>query len=105
MFTGASASLRGKAGFAHFSSAKAGLRMLSQAMAKEFGPQNIHVAHVVIDGIINGEKVKNIYPDLNLDINDALDIKAIAESYWQLHVQDKSAWTHELDLRPYSESF
>lgn len=105
IFTGASASLRGKPGFAHFSSAKAGLRMLSQAMAKEFGPSGIHIAHVVIDGIIDGEKLRSAYPDLKHNIDHFLNINSIAESYWQLHIQDKSAWTHELDLRPYSEDF
>jgi len=107
IFTGASASLRGRPGFAHFSAAKAGLRMLSQSMAREFGPQGLHVAHVVIDGGINGTKLKSILPGI-LDqrgLDGLLNIDAIAETYWQLHLQHPTAWTHEIDLRPFKESF
>lgn len=107
LFTGASGSLRGKAGFAHFAAAKAGLRMLSQSMARELGPQGIHVAHVVIDGGIRGDRLLSRLPQLAelRGENGLLDIDAIAESYWQLHLQHPSAWTQELDLRPFKEDF
>lgn len=107
LFTGASGSLRGKAGFAHFAAAKAGLRMLSQSMARELGPQGIHVAHVVIDGGIEGERLLKLMPQLAQARGEhgLLNIDAIAEAYWQLHLQHPSAWTQELDLRPFKESF
>ena len=105
IFTGASASLRGKAMFAQFASAKAGLRSLAQAMAREFGPKGIHVAHIVIDGIVDGDRLRNIAPAFieKQGEQGALDPAAIAESYWQVYKQHKTAWTHELDLRPYKE--
>lgn len=107
LFTGASASLRGRPGYAHFSAAKAGLRMISQSMAREFGPQGLHVAHVVIDGGINGNRLKSAMPDIidKRGLNGLLDIDAIAETYWHLHQQPPSAWTQEIDLRPFKESF
>jgi len=107
IFTGASASLRGRAGFAHFSAAKAGLRMISQSMAREFGPQGIHVAHVVIDGGINGERLLTAVPDRLIQVgeNGLLGIDAIADMYWNIHVQHPSAWTQEVDLRPFKEKF
>ncbi len=107
LFTGASASLRGRPAFAHFSAAKAGLRMLSQSMAREFGPQGLHVAHVVIDGGIDGERIKSLRPEIveERGPNGLLDIDAIAETYWQLHAQHPSAWTQEIDLRPFKEPF
>ncbi|RKH38634.1 SDR family NAD(P)-dependent oxidoreductase [Corallococcus sicarius] len=107
LFTGASASLRGKPGFAQFAAAKAGLRMISQSMAREFGPQGLHVAHVVIDGGINGERLRSLAPQPVLPREDdgLLDSDAIAETYWQLHRQHRSAWTQEVDLRPFKESF
>jgi len=107
LFTGASASLRGKAGFALFAQAKAGLRMLAQSLAREFGPQGIHVAHVVIDGVVDGDRVRNAVPDyVDAQGEDgALSPAAIAESYWQLHQQHRSVWTHELDLRPFKENW
>jgi NAD(P)-dependent dehydrogenase (short-subunit alcohol dehydrogenase family) len=107
IFTGASASLRGRPGFAHFSAAKAGLRMLSQSMAREFGPQGVHVAHVVIDGGINGSRLKASHPGIVSErgLDGLLNIDAIAEAYWQLHLQRPTAWTHELDLRPFKEPF
>lgn len=107
VFTGASGSLRGKAGFAHFAAAKAGLRMLSQSMARELGPQGIHVAHVVIDGGIHGERLLSKLPFLAdaRGENGLLKVDAIAENYWQLHRQHPSAWTQELDLRPFKEEF
>jgi NAD(P)-dependent dehydrogenase (short-subunit alcohol dehydrogenase family) len=107
IFTGASASLRGKPNFAGFAAAKAGLRAIAQAMAREYGPQGLHVAHVVIDGGIAGERLLGRAPNLRdqLGADGLLDINAIAEAYWQIHAQHRSAWTHELDLRPYNESF
>jgi NAD(P)-dependent dehydrogenase (short-subunit alcohol dehydrogenase family) len=103
IFTGASASLRGKAGFAQFAAAKAGLRMISQSMAREFGPIGLHVAHTIIDGGIDGERLRSRRPDVDAD--GLLNIDAIAESYWHIHRQHPSAWTQELDLRPYKENF
>ena len=107
LFTGASASLRGKPGFAHFSAAKAGLRAVAQSMAREYGPHGIHVAHVVIDGAIDGERIHNRFPQLAAERgpDGLLGIDAIAENYWLLHRQPRSAWTQELDLRPYKEPF
>ncbi|TIX92411.1 SDR family NAD(P)-dependent oxidoreductase [Rhizobium sp. P44RR-XXIV] len=103
IFTGASASLRGKAGYAQFAAAKAGLRMISQSMAREFGPLGLHVAHTIIDGGIDGERLRARRPDM--DASGLLNIDAIAESYWHIHRQHPSAWTQELDLRPYKENF
>jgi NAD(P)-dependent dehydrogenase (short-subunit alcohol dehydrogenase family) len=107
IFTGASGSLRGKPGYAHFAAAKAGLRMISQSMAREFGPQGLHIAHVVIDGGINGTRLKSQRPDavVQRGADGLLNIDAIAETYWQLHLQHPTAWTQELDLRPFKESF
>ena len=106
-FTGASASLRGRPNFAHFAVAKAGLRNLAQALAREYGPQGIHVAHVIIDGVVNGDIVRGRFGDYLECLGDdgALDPDAIAEAFWALHSQPASAWTHELDLRPYKESW
>lgn len=107
LFTGATASLRGKPPFTAFAAAKAGLRSLSQSFAREFGPQNVHVAHVVIDGSINGERVRSRAPQRleQLGAEGALQLEDIAEAYWYLHSQPRSAWTQELDLRPFKESF
>lgn len=107
IFTGASASLRGRSGFAQFAAAKAGLRMIAQSMAREYGPQGIHVAHVVIDGGIAGERLLSRMPERAqaAGADGLLDIAAIAETYWQIHGQHASAWTHEVDLRPYKETF
>ena len=107
IFTGASASLRGKPGFAHFAAAKAGLRMIAQSMAREFGPQGLHVAHVVIDGGIDGDRLRRSGAALIAERGEdgLLGIEAIAEAYWQVHRQPRSAWTHELDLRPFKENF
>ena len=106
-FTGASGSLRGKANFAPFASAKAGLRNLAQSIAREFGPQNIHVGHVVVDGGIAGERLLSFRPSLAEERgpDGMLGIDAIAEAYWFMHHQQRSAWTLELDLRPWSENF
>jgi NAD(P)-dependent dehydrogenase (short-subunit alcohol dehydrogenase family) len=107
LFTGASASLRGKPGYAQFAAAKAGLRAVAQSMAREFGPLGIHVAHVVIDGGIAGERLLRRVPQLGAERGEdgLLGIAAIADAYWHLHTQQRSAWTQELDLRPYKESF
>jgi NAD(P)-dependent dehydrogenase (short-subunit alcohol dehydrogenase family) len=107
IFTGATASLRGKPPFTAFASAKAALRSLAQSMAREFGPLGIHVAHVVIDGGIDGEKLNSAVPQLKEQrgADGLLNIDAIADAYWHLHTQHPSAWTHELDLRPVKEAF
>lgn len=107
IFTGASGSLRGKPGFAHFAAAKAGLRMISQSMAREYGPKGLHVAHVVIDGGIFGERLQAAFPERveRAGPDGLLGYDAIAENYWMLHRQPKSAWTQELDLRPSMESW
>jgi NAD(P)-dependent dehydrogenase (short-subunit alcohol dehydrogenase family) len=106
-FTGASGSLRGMPGFAHFGASKAGLRMISQSMAREFGPQGIHIAHVIVDGAIEGDRVRSLFPGIfeQLGENGALSTNAIAETYWQLHLQHPSAWTQEMDVRPFKERF
>jgi NAD(P)-dependent dehydrogenase (short-subunit alcohol dehydrogenase family) len=107
IFTGASASLRGKAAFAAFAAAKAGLRVVSQSFAREFGPRGIHVAHVIVDGSIDGDKIFGVIPDIaQLKGPDGLiGTEAIAGAYWYLHTQHRSAWSQEIDLRSYSESF
>ncbi len=107
LFTGASASLRGRPNFVAFAAAKAGLRAVSQAFAREFGPKGIHVAHVVIDGAIDGHRINTLVPQLaQMKGEDGLlDLDAIAESYWQLHLQHRSAWSQEIDLRPFKEPF
>ncbi|WP_395606563.1 SDR family NAD(P)-dependent oxidoreductase [Pseudomonas sp. B22129] len=107
LFTGATASLRGKPPYAAFAAGKAGLRSLSQSFAREFGPQNVHVAHVVIDGSIDGEKVRSRAADYleRLGEDGALKLDDIADAYWYLHTQPRSAWTQELDLRPFKEPF
>jgi NAD(P)-dependent dehydrogenase (short-subunit alcohol dehydrogenase family) len=107
IFTGASASLRGKPGFAHFAAAKAGLRMIAQSMAREYGPLGLHVAHVVIDGGINGDRLLSRAPALSKERGEdgLLGIEAIADTYWNVHRQQRSAWTQEVDLRPFKERF
>lgn len=107
LFTGATASLRGSAGFAAFAGAKHGLRSLAQSMARELGPQGVHVAHVVIDGAIDTPFITERFPErYALKTQDGiLNPDAISENYWQLHRQHRSAWTHELDLRPWIEKW
>jgi len=107
LFTGASASLRGRPQFTAFAAAKAGLRMVAQSMAREFGPLGIHVAHVIIDGLIDGDRAREVASDavISRGVDGLLLPEAIAEAYWQLHTQHRSAWTQELDLRPFSETF
>ena len=107
LFTGASASLRGRANYGAFNSAKAGLRTLAQAMAKEYGPKGIHVGHVVIDGAIAGEKIKRHLPELakKLGEDGMIKIEGIVDGYEYLYNQSPQAWTFELDLRTYIEKW
>jgi NAD(P)-dependent dehydrogenase (short-subunit alcohol dehydrogenase family) len=111
-FTGATASIRGGKGYAAFASAKAGLRGMAQSMARELAPQNIHVAHLIIDAGVDtawvreriaasrgAETAESLPPDT------LMNPASIAETYWQLHCQTRDAWTHELDLRPYGETW
>jgi NAD(P)-dependent dehydrogenase (short-subunit alcohol dehydrogenase family) len=111
-FTGATASMRGGKGYAAFAAAKAGLRAVAQSMARELSPQNIHVAHLVIDAGVDtawvreriaasrgAEAAASLAPDT------LMNPASIAETYWQLHRQPRDAWTHELDLRPYGETW
>jgi NAD(P)-dependent dehydrogenase (short-subunit alcohol dehydrogenase family) len=106
-FTGATASIRARPPFTAFASAKAGLRALAQGMAREFSPQGIHVVHTIIDGVIDGERARTQFPDyVKAKGKDGLlQLDAIAETYWAIHQQHPSAWTHELDLRPFKEPF
>jgi NAD(P)-dependent dehydrogenase (short-subunit alcohol dehydrogenase family) len=107
LFTGATASLRARPPFTAFASAKAGLRAVAHGMAREFGKQGLHVGHVVIDGVIDGDQVNSRLPQIKqrLGAEGMLDPDDIAEAYWMLHRQPRSAWTLELDLRPDRESF
>ena len=103
LFTGATASLRGGARFANLAVGKFGLRALAQSMARELGPKGIHVAHVIIDGQIRSERHAHLEKERPPD--GLLDPAAIAETYWHLHRQHRSAWTLEIDLRPWVEKF
>jgi NAD(P)-dependent dehydrogenase (short-subunit alcohol dehydrogenase family) len=107
LFTGATASLRARPPFTAFASAKAALRALAHGMAREFGPAGLHVAHVVIDGMIDGDQLNRRFPDLREQKGEdgMLAVAAIADAYWALHAQHRSAWTLELDLRPFKETF
>ncbi len=107
LFTGATASTRGGAGFSAFAGAKAALRQLAQSLAREMGPQGIHVAHVVVDGMIDGAFARSIAPDIQalLDADAILKPEEIAKNYVWLHNQQRSAWTFELDLRPWKETW
>lgn len=107
LFTGASASMRGRPNFSHFASSKAGLRNLAQALGREYGPQGVHVAHIVIDGVVNGDIVQGRFGGYidSLGEDGALEPDAIAETFWSVHTQHRSAWTHEIDLRPYKETW
>jgi NAD(P)-dependent dehydrogenase (short-subunit alcohol dehydrogenase family) len=103
LLTGASAALRGKASFSALAVGKFGLRALAQSMAREFGPRGVHVSHVIVDGQINTPRLREMMPDR--EDHTMLSPEAIAETYWQLHSQDRTAWTLELDLRPSVEGF
>jgi NAD(P)-dependent dehydrogenase (short-subunit alcohol dehydrogenase family) len=107
IFTGATASLRGSANFAAFSGGKMALRALAQSMARELGPMGVHVAHTIIDGAIDTEFIRTLFPDRYKlkDQDGILNPDHIADAYWMLHRQHRDAWTHELDLRPYMEQF
>ena len=107
LFTGATASLRGSARFAAFSGAKMALRALAQSMARELGPQGIHVAHAVIDGAIDTNFIRTQFPERYAlkDKDGILNPEHIAQQYVMLHRQPRDAWTHELDLRPWCENF
>ena len=107
LFTGATASLRGGAGFSAFAGAKHGLRALAQSLAREIGPKGVHVAHVVIDGMIDGDFIRSIVPDAEqrLARGEILRPEEIARNYVWLHGQGRSAWTFELDLRPWAEQW
>lgn len=101
LFTGASASMRGRAGFAAFNSAKAALRNMAQAMAKELGPKGLHVAHVVVDGGIDGDKLRARRPEIVKQMGEErlIELRGLADAYWFLHQQQPRAWTFELDMR------
>jgi NAD(P)-dependent dehydrogenase (short-subunit alcohol dehydrogenase family) len=107
IFTGATASLRARPPFTVFAMAKAGLRALAQGMAREFSPQGIHVVHTIIDGVIDGERARSQFADYVASKGDdgLLQLDAIAQTYWAIHEQHPSAWTFELDLRPFKEPF
>lgn len=106
-FTGATASLRSKPPFTAFASAKAALRSLAQGLAREFSPEGIHVVHAIIDGVIDGDRAALQFPEYTQakGKDGLLKLQAIADTYWSIHCQHPSAWTHELDLRPFKEPF
>ena len=103
IFTGATASLRGSAGFANLAAPKFGLRAIAQSMARELGSKGIHVAHVIVDGQIESERSRPLLSQRGP--MSLLPPGAIAETYYQLHRQPRGAWTHELDVRPWVEKF
>ncbi len=105
IFTGATASIRGASGFSAFSGAKFALRSLAQSMARELGPEGIHVAHTIIDGAIDTEWIAKNFPQRYAlkQQGGILNPEHIADAYWMLHAQPRDAWTHELDLRPWME--
>lgn len=107
LFTGATAGTRGAAGFAAFACAKHGLRALAQSMARELGPKNIHVAHVVVDGAIDSAFIRDNMPATyaKKEQDGILNPDHIADNYWHLHKQPRDAWTFELDLRPWMETW
>ena len=107
IFTGATASLRGREGFAAFAGAKHALRALAQSMARELGPKGIHIAHPVIDGAIDTEFIRGNFPERYAmkDQGGIVNPEHIADTYWYLHTQPRDAWTHELELRPWAETW
>jgi NADP-dependent 3-hydroxy acid dehydrogenase YdfG len=107
IFTGATASLRARPPFIGFAAAKAALRAVAQALAREFAPQGLHVAHVIIDGALDGEYARSQFPAVvrSKGHDGLLQVDDVAEAYWSIHQQPRSAWTHELDLRPFKEPF
>lgn len=107
IMTGATASRRARPPFTAFAAAKSGLRAVAQGMAREFGPQGIHVVHAIIDGVIDGDRARDQFPDFVAakPSGGLIEARAIASTYWTLHQQPRSAWTHEIDLRPWCEGF
>jgi NAD(P)-dependent dehydrogenase (short-subunit alcohol dehydrogenase family) len=107
IFTGATASLRGREGFAAFAGAKHALRALAQSMARELWPKGIHVAHPVIDGAIDTEFIRTNFPERYalLEQGGIVSPESIGEAYWQIHQQPRNAWTHETELRPWLEAW
>lgn len=107
IFTGATASVRGGAGFASFAGAKHALRALAQSMARELGPRGIHVGHIIVDGMIDSDAVRNKFPDRTaaLPAGGMLNPDHIADAYWGMHAQPRDAWTFEMDLRPSVEQW
>jgi len=107
IFTGATASLRGREGFSAFAGAKHALRALAQSMARELWPRNIHVAHTIIDGAIDTEWIRSNFPEryAQKDRQGIIDPDSIAEAYWQIHRQPRDAWSHETELRPWMENW
>ena len=107
IFTGATASVRGGKGFSAFAGAKFALRALAQSMARELGPEGIHVVHPIIDGAIDTAFIRDTFPALyaKKDQDGILNPEHIADTYWMLHQQPRDAWTHEIDLRPWMETF
>lgn len=107
LFTGATASLRGREGFAAFAGAKHGLRALAQSMARELWPQGIHVAHPIVDGAIDTEFIRSNFPERYAlrEQGGIVSPDSIAEVYWQLHQQPRDAWTHETEIRPWMETW
>lgn len=107
LFTGATASIRGGADFVTFAAAKAGLRSVAQSMARSLGPKGVHVAHIVVDGVIDMPAIHDRFPDLAASAPEdgLLSCDAIAETYYGVHAQHRSAWTFEVDVRPWSEAF
>ncbi|MEM8564068.1 MAG: SDR family NAD(P)-dependent oxidoreductase [Pseudomonadota bacterium] len=107
IFTGASASMRGKPFFSAFTAAKGGLRNLAQSLAREFQPKGVHIGHVVVDGGIYGEKIENAFPDWYEQKGDEglIDIQGIADTFMFLYEQPRNAWSHELDVRTHVEAF
>ncbi|HTQ14786.1 MAG TPA: SDR family oxidoreductase [Rhizomicrobium sp.] len=110
LFTGATASLRGGIGYAAFASAKFGLRAVAQSMARELGPKNIHVAHLIIDAGVDTEFVRERIRSrggdaASLPPDTLMEPQSVADAYWYLHTQPRDGWTHELDLRPFAEKW
>ncbi len=110
LFTGATASIRGGSGFGAFASAKFALRGLVQSMARELGPQNIHVAHLIIDAGVDTAFVKERFEARGINTDELpedtlMNPKSVGEAYWMLHNQTRDAWTQEMDLRPFAEKF
>src|SRR5687768_8828631 len=108
-FTGATASLRGGIGYAAFAGAKFGLRAVAQAMARELGPKNIHVAHLIIDGGVDSVEIRRRLHEKHgphtVVPGSLIEARSVAQTYWDVHHQTSDAWTHELDLRPASEAW